>query len=288
MIRATTIREVREAVQQARREGKSIGFVPTMGYLHDGHLRLVDTARRENGLVVASVFVNPLQFGPNEDLQRYPRDLERDAHLLMQHRCDVLFAPSVEEMYPRPMETVVDVARLGQPLCGRSRPTHFRGVATVVAKLFHIVGPDRAYFGRKDGQQVAVIRRMVEDLNFPVEIVDVPTVREPDGLALSSRNVYLTPEERAHATVLYRALQWARGRILEGVRSGPELARGMAEIIGAEPGVRMDYAEVVHTDTLEPLEHLEGRVMLAVAAYVGKARLIDNLQLTIRGDEVLE
>jgi pantoate--beta-alanine ligase len=252
-----------------------------MGYLHEGHLALVEAARRAGDFVVASIFVNPLQFGPSEDFERYPRDLEHDLHLLAEHKCDLVFTPDASEMYPRPIETKVVQPALSQRLCGRSRPTHFEGVTTVVAKLFHIVQPDRAYFGQKDGQQVVLIRRMVEDLNFPVEIVTVPTVREPDGLAKSSRNVYLTDEERPHATVLYRALQWAKQEIEAGERSAQRIAEGMRSRISAEPLVRLDYAEVVSADTLEPLETLRGRVMLAVAAYVGKARLIDNELLEV-------
>jgi pantoate--beta-alanine ligase len=281
MRHVTTIAEVREALAPARRAGQRIGFVPTMGYLHEGHLALVEAARRDNDLVVVSIFVNPLQFGPKEDFDRYPRDIERDLRMLQAAGCDLVFTPSVEEMYPRPMVTRVVQPELSQRLCGRSRPGHFDGVTTVVSKLLHIVGPDRAYFGQKDGQQVVLVRRMVEDLNFPVEIITVPTVREPDGLAKSSRNVYLTPEERQHATVLYRALQAARRQIEEGERSAARVAEIMRATIEAEPLVRLDYAEVVSADTLEPMTELSGRVMLAVAAYVGKARLIDNEQLVI-------
>ncbi|GGJ05038.1 pantothenate synthetase [Alicyclobacillus cellulosilyticus] len=276
-----TIAEVRAAVRAARQAGQRVGFVPTMGYLHEGHLALVAAARRDNDLVVVSIFVNPLQFGPHEDYERYPRDLARDTALLREAGCDILFAPSVEEMYPQPMATVVELPELSRPLCGRSRPTHFRGVSTVVCKLFHIVEPDRAYFGQKDGQQLAIIRRMVADLNMPVEVVAIPTVREPDGLAKSSRNVYLTPEERPHATVLYRALMWAKARIDAGERDAAQVAAGMRAMIEAEPMVRLDYAEVVDMATLQPLARIQGDVMLAVAAYVGKARLIDNLPLTI-------
>jgi pantoate--beta-alanine ligase len=282
-----TIRDIRAAIRQARADGKSVGLVPTMGYLHAGHMSLVDRARRDNDLVVVSTFVNPLQFGPNEDYERYPRDPDRDKALLMEHGCDILFAPSVTEMYPRPLATVIELPEMSRTLCGRSRPTHFRGVTTVVTKLFNIVQPDRAYFGRKDGQQAAIIARMVADLNMPVEIVTVPIVREADGLAMSSRNVYLTPEERPHATVLYRSLSWARDQVLAGERSAANLRRGVEEQIAAEPGVRIDYVEVVSLDDLQPIEQLQGRVMLAVAAYVGKARLIDNLQLTVEGDTVV-
>jgi pantoate--beta-alanine ligase len=286
MIKIERIQELRDRLCQSRREGNSIGYVPTMGFLHEGHMQLVDAAKRDNDVVVVSIFVNPLQFGPNEDLEQYPRDLERDMALLNEHGCDILFYPPVDEMYPQPMATVVDLAELGKPLCGQTRPIHFRGVSTVVCKLFNIVQPDFAYFGQKDGQQLAVIRRMVQDLSMSVQIRSVETVREPDGLAKSSRNVYLTDAERPHATVLARALQAARQRIENGERDGAVLAQEMAGTISTEPGVRLDYAEVVSLNTLQPAEHLEGPVMLAVAAFFEKARLIDNVQLTVNGDSV--
>ncbi|WP_067930105.1 pantoate--beta-alanine ligase [Alicyclobacillus kakegawensis] len=276
-----TIAEIRQAVATARREGKTVGLVPTMGFLHDGHMRLVDTARQENDLVVVSIFVNPLQFGPNEDFDRYPRDAERDKAMLAEHRCDIVFMPGVDEMYPRPPETVIELPRMSETLCGRSRPGHFRGVATVVSKLLHIVQPDRAYFGRKDAQQAAIILRLVEDLNMPVQIVTVPTVRDADGLAKSSRNVYLTPEERRHATVLYRSLNQAKEAILAGERSAAKLVREMRASVEAEPGVRLDYADIVSLSDLQPVDKLEGEVLLAVAAYVGETRLIDNLQMNV-------
>lgn len=286
MIIIERIAELRNTLNKLRREGKTIGYVPTMGYLHEGHMRLVDTARKNNDVMVTSIFVNPLQFGPNEDLASYPRNLERDAALLEEHGCDILFHPTVEEMYPRPMATVVDLPNLGKPLCGQTRPIHFRGVATVVCKLFQIVQPDNAYFGQKDGQQVAIIRRMVDDLSIPVTIVTVPTVREPDGLAKSSRNVYLQGDERQHATVLSRALQSALNLLQDGERDGRRIAVGMAEMVSAEPGVRLDYAEIVHLDTLQPATTVKGDVMLAIAAFVGKARLIDNLQLRVTAGSV--
>ncbi|GMA51113.1 pantothenate synthetase [Alicyclobacillus contaminans] len=252
MIQVTRIEDLRNHLLPLRKSGRRIALVPTMGYLHEGHMALVDAARAANDVVVASVFVNPLQFGPNEDYAKYPRDLQRDAALLEQHGCDVLFAPSVEEMYPKPMATYVEVPSLSTPLCGRTRPGHFRGVATVVTKLFHIVQPDTAYFGQKDGQQVAVIRRMVEDLNMPIDIVAVPIVREPDGLAKSSRNIYLTPEERPHATVLYRALQRGLELLQSGERRPDVVRAAMADLVSSEPGVRLDYAEAVSMDTLTP------------------------------------
>lgn len=281
MVIAETIHSVREYVNEAKRAGKSIGLVPTMGYLHEGHMALVDTARSQNDVVVASIFVNPLQFGQNEDLGNYPRDLDRDRQLLATHHCDLVFAPSVTEMYPRPMFTSVVAPELSKPLCGRTRPSHFQGVATVVSKLLNIVQPTRAYFGQKDAQQAVVIRRMVEDLNFPVEIVTVPIVRESDGLAKSSRNIYLTSEERPHATVLYRTLQFAKEEIERGARNAEQLAAAMRQKIDSEPMVRCDYAEVVDAETLVPLDQLKGNMLVAVAAFVGKARLIDNFMITV-------
>jgi len=276
MITIETIADLRQHVNEAKLAGKSVGFVPTMGYLHEGHMALIVAARSENDFLVASIFVNPLQFGPGEDLAGYPRDFARDEQLLQQHGVDLLFVPSATEMYPQPMATLVAVGELSQHLCGRSRPTHFQGVATVVSKLFHIVQPTRSYFGQKDAQQVVVIRRMVEDLNFPVEIVTVPIVREHDGLAKSSRNIYLTADERPHATILYQTLRFAEEQIRDGERSGPRLAEAMRSRIRSETDVRLDYAEVVSIDTLEPVTVISGTVLLAVAAYVGKARLIDN------------
>ncbi|MFB5191736.1 pantoate--beta-alanine ligase [Alicyclobacillus fastidiosus] len=283
-----TIDRLREVVRAARADGKRIGLVPTMGYLHEGHLSLVEAAKHQADFVVVSIFVNPLQFGPSEDLDKYPKDLERDIALLTdQGHCDVVFTPTVQEMYPMPMATSVELPELAKFLCGKTRPTHFQGVATVVSKLFHIALPDVAFFGQKDGQQLAVIRRMVKDLNFPIEVVGVPTVREADGLAKSSRNVYLTPEERAHATILYQALCWARERIANGDTSGRELSDGMRQIVAQDGIGRVDYAEVVSMDTLAPIERLEGDVMIAIAVYFGKARLIDNLQLRIENGRIV-
>jgi len=276
-----TIIALRAELDAARQQRKTIGFVPTMGYLHEGHMSLVDHARQDNDVVVASIFVNPLQFGPTEDFAAYPRDLDADMKILKQHGCDILFAPSVDEMYPRAMATTVDVAQLGHHLCGQSRPTHFQGMATVVAKLFHMTMPNRAYFGQKDGQQVLIVRRMVEDLNMPVEVIAVPTVREQSGLAKSSRNSYLTDEQRTAASVLYRALSWAKAEIQSGVRNAAVIRRGMVEILATEPLVRLDYAEIVDVVTIAPVEQIQDTVMVAVAVYIGKARLIDNLLLTI-------
>ncbi|WP_448594363.1 pantoate--beta-alanine ligase [Thermoflexus hugenholtzii] len=255
------------------------GFAPTMGYLHEGHLSLVRRARAENDRVAVSIFVNPTQFGPHEDYARYPRDLERDLRLLEPLGVDLVFVPSVEEMYPPGFQTWVIVEEVSRPLEGASRPGHFRGVATVVAKLFNILQPDRAYFGQKDAQQTVVIRRMVQDLNIPVEIVICPTVREPDGLAMSSRNTYLSPEERRAATVLFRALQAAKARYEAGERDAEGLREAMREVIRAEPLARIDYVSVAHPETLQELERVEGPALLSLAVYIGTTRLIDNLML---------
>ncbi|MDI6710659.1 MAG: pantoate--beta-alanine ligase [Bacillota bacterium] len=271
-----TIAEVRDFVREARARGP-VGLVPTMGYFHEGHRALMRKAREMCPTVTVSIFVNPLQFGPQEDLAAYPRDFERDLATAAEEGVDAVFTPSVEEMYPAPQAAFVDIAELTGVLCGRSRPGHFRGVATVVAKLFNIVGPDYALFGQKDAQQLAVIRRMVRDLNFPVEIVAVPTVREADGLAASSRNVYLTPEEREEATILFRALHWGKQTITGGERDPQRVARLMAETINGMPGARLDYAEVLSWPDLNPLATIEGEVLLAVAAWFGRARLIDNM-----------
>ncbi|MER3469694.1 MAG: pantoate--beta-alanine ligase [Thermoflexus sp.] len=255
------------------------GFVPTMGYLHEGHLSLIRRARAENDHVAVSIFVNPTQFGPHEDYNRYPRDLERDLRLLEPLQVDLVFVPSVEEMYPPGFQTWVIVEELSRPLEGASRPGHFRGVATVVAKLFNIVQPDRAYFGQKDAQQAVVIRRMVRDLNFPVEIVVCPTVREPDGLAMSSRNTYLSPQERQAATILFRALQAAKARYEAGERDGERLREAMREVLRGEPLARVDYVSVADPETLEELSRVEGPALLSLAVYIGNTRLIDNLLL---------
>lgn len=284
----TRIAEVRAALAPHRGAGQRIGFVPTMGFLHDGHLALVRRARAECPVVVVSVFVNPLQFGPGEDYHRYPRDPARDRALLAAAGVDYLFMPPVEEMYPGGESwTVVDLPRLAAPLCGRSRPGHFRGVATVVCKLLNIVRPDRAYFGEKDYQQLLVVRRMVEDLNMEVAVVGVPTVREPDGLALSSRNTYLSPAGRVAARSLSQALGEGRRLVLDlGERDPRRVRATMWARLEAEPLVRPDYAEVVDAETLESLPEVRGRVLLAVAAYVESARLIDNMVLQVPGARV--
>jgi len=263
-----------------RETGKQIGLVPTMGYLHEGHLSLVRQARAENDLVVVSIFVNPIQFGPSEDLASYPRDFERDSQLLAAEDTDVIFAPTVEQMYPPESVTFVEVTGdLTKGLCGARRPGHFRGVTTVVSKLFNIVRPHRAYFGQKDAQQLVVIQRMVADLNFGIDIVPMPIVREPDGLAMSSRNRYLSPDERQAATVLYRALQHAKARIKSSVRSAAEIIASMQSVINQEKSAKVDYIEIVDANHLQPVGAIRGEVLIALAVYFGKTRLIDNLRV---------
>jgi len=272
-----TIDSVRQWVRAQR--GRPIHFVPTMGYFHEGHLSLMRRARADGGAVIVSIFVNPLQFGPNEDLARYPRDFERDRQMAESVGVEAIFCPTVEEMYPAGYQTEVCVKKLSQPLCGRSRPGHFEGVATVVLKLFHIVTPDRAYFGMKDYQQLRIIQQLTRDMNLPIEIVPCPIVREADGLAMSSRNVYLTPDERAAATVLYRSLQWAQAQYAAGERDAARLRTGVHEQIAAEPLARIDYVAVVDAETLQPIERLERPTLVALAVFFGAARLIDNCLL---------
>ena len=280
-----TIDEMRAASGAARRAGKRLGFVPTMGALHQGHLSLVRAARASCDVVVASIFINPTQFGPNEDLAKYPRSFERDRELLEREGVDFLFAPTVEEMYPtaadrsvRPTTvTWVTVEQLSDRLDGRSRPGHFRGVTTIVAKLFHIVEPKVAFFGQKDAAQVAIIRRMVRDLNLPVEITVCPIVREPDGLAMSSRNAYLDPEQRRQALVLHRALLRITQLAESGEQSAASLIAAAREVFAQEKSVRPDYVEIVDPETLDPVDDISSGALAAVAAYVGVTRLIDNI-----------
>jgi len=279
MQRIASVAGMRAAAAKERVAGRRIGFVPTMGALHAGHLSLIDLARPRSDTVIASVFVNPTQFSPGEDFDRYPRDLERDSRLLAQAGADILFAPSAEEMYPPGASTYVNVEGLSDRLCGRSRPGHFRGVATVVSKLFHIVGPHVAVFGQKDAVQVAVIRRMVRDLDLDVEIIGAPIVREPDGLAMSSRNRYLGGEERQPALSLYRALTQAQKAFAGGEKDTARLREIMAALLRAAPGVSLEYAEIVDADSLLPVESVRPGALLAVAAKVGTTRLIDNIVL---------
>jgi len=273
--------ELRNILKEHRREGKSIGFVPTMGFLHEGHLSLIRKARQENDLVVVSIFVNPTQFGEGEDYGTYPRDLARDMEGCKQTGVDIVFAPDAKEMYAADSTTFVDMDRLTDRLCGASRPGHFRGVMTVVSKLFNIVRPDRAYFGQKDAQQVLVIKRMVQDLDFDVQIVEVPIAREADGLAMSSRNTYLSPQEREAALVLSQALFDAKRRIEGGERDGDVIRAGIIQRISAQPLARLDYAEVVDDKTLEPLREIRGGVLIALAVRIGATRLIDNIKLEV-------
>lgn len=274
-----TIPDVRAALKDARVIRKRVGLVPTMGALHEGHLSLVRAAKKQCDAVVVSIFVNPTQFGPTEDLAKYPRQMERDRALLEEEGVDILFAPSVEEIYGSGSITWVLVEGLSEKLDGRSRPGHFRGVATVVAKLFNIIEPQIAFFGQKDAAQLAVIRRMVRDLNFPVEIIAGAIVREPDGLAMSSRNAYLSPEERRRALVLQRSLRRAEAEFQSGQRIAAKLISAALEVLASEPQVAIDYLEVVHPDTLEPVERITQTALLAIAARVGSTRLIDNVVL---------
>ena len=272
----TTVDGVRKQVKEWRKEGLSVGLVPTMGYLHEGHKSLIDKAVAENDRVVVSVFVNPIQFGPTEDLASYPRDLDRDAELCEKAGANVIFHPEDSEMYFDDFCTYVDMDDLTKGLCGKTRPTHFRGVCTVVSKLFHIVAPDRAYFGQTDAQQLAVIRRMVRDLNFDLEIVGCPIVREADGLAKSSRNTYLSTEERTAATVLHEGLTAGEDLLKSGEKDAAKVVAEIRKVIENEPLAKIDYVELVDWNTLKPVETVSGEVLCAVAVYIGKTRLIDN------------
>jgi pantoate--beta-alanine ligase len=274
-----TIDDMRAASTAARREGKRLGFVPTMGALHEGHLSLVRRAKANGDVVAVSIFVNPLQFGPSEDLAKYPRSFERDREFLEKEAVDILFAPKPEEMYPAGAVTYVTVEGLSEKLCGKSRSGHFRGVTTVVAKLFHIVEPDLAFFGQKDAAQTTIIRRMVRDLNLPVEIVVCPIVREPDGLAMSSRNAYLNPQERTSALVLHRALTQVETRFDQGERNAAALTHAARQLLALESTVRLDYFEIVDPATLDPMQELTSPALVAVAAVLGNTRLIDNILL---------
>ncbi|MBV8632455.1 MAG: pantoate--beta-alanine ligase [Silvibacterium sp.] len=274
-----TVEEARSDLRELRAGGRSVGLVPTMGALHDGHISLVRAARAHCDEVAVSIFVNPTQFGPNEDFTRYPRTWDADCALLKSEQVDLLFAPSSEEMYPRGSSTFIEVADMSDRLDGASRPGHFRGVATVVAKLFQIIEPDKAFFGQKDAAQVAVLRKMVRDLNFNLELVVCPIVREPDGLALSSRNRYLSTEERKQALVLSRALRHVEEESERGITDSSRLIRSAGEVLAQEPSVRIDYCRIVDPDTLEDLADTSSGALAAVAAFVGSTRIIDNLLL---------
>ena len=275
----TSPEEMQAACQEVRRQGKRLGLVPTMGALHEGHLSLVRMARIQMQVVAVSIFVNPLQFAPSEDYENYPRGLDQDRQILEAERADLVFVPAPEAMYPRTQAAYVTVEGLSDKLCGRSRPGHFRGVTTVVAKLLNIVRPTAAYFGQKDGAQVAIIRRMVRDLNFGTEIVVAPTVRAADGLALSSRNAYLNEEQRKSATVLYRALASIQTLADRGERSAELLRQEGHRVLSREPSARLDYLEIVDPETLDPVEDVSKEALVAIAAYLGTTRLIDNIVL---------
>jgi pantoate--beta-alanine ligase len=278
---AATVEAVRQHVADARRRGLSVGLVPTMGALHEGHASLIRAARAESGFVVVSIFVNPAQFGPHEDLARYPRPLEKDLELCGREGVDLAFVPDVPTMYPPGFRTYVEVHELQDVLEGASRPGHFRGVATVVLKLFNIVRPDIAYFGQKDAQQARIIQQLVRDLDVPVAVCVCPIVRSADGLALSSRNQYLDADQRRRATILSQALAEARARVEAGERDGLAVQRALAARLAAAPGAVLDYAAVVDADTLRPIERLQGRVLVAVAVKFGTTRLIDNVVLDL-------
>lgn len=271
-----TISEVRNEVKNWRKHGLSVGLVPTMGYLHEGHKSLIDRACKENDKVVVSVFVNPTQFGPGEDLATYPRDIQRDAALCEDAGAALIFNPEPEEMYFDDFHTYVTMESLSDELCGKTRPIHFRGVCTVVSKLFHIVAPDRAYFGQKDAQQLAIIKRMVRDLNFDIEIVGCPIVREADGLAKSSRNTYLNPEERKAALVLNKAVGLGQELIQKGERNADVIVEKMKQLIEEEPLAKIDYVQAVDAISIQPVAEIKGTVLVAMAVYIGKTRLIDN------------
>lgn len=276
MIISESVQEVRNVTANWKKRGFSVGLVPTMGYLHPGHISLIERARKENDMVVVSIFVNPIQFGPNEDLDKYPRDMAHDREVCEKAGAELIFAPQPSEMYPCENLAFVDIRGLGDGLCGAKRPGHFRGVCTVVSKLFNIVLPDRAYFGEKDAQQLAIIKRMVKDLNFGTMIVSCPIVREPDGLAMSSRNLYLSPEERKAALSISRSLSAAKELMRKGEKDAVKIRETIVAGISAEPLARIDYAEIVDSADLSPVQRIEKPVLAAVAVYFGKTRLIDN------------
>lgn len=275
------ISTLRQHIKNARKQGKTVGFVPTMGYLHEGHLSLLRKAKEENDIAVLSIFVNPLQFGIGEDYEEYPRDLENDATLAESAGCDLIFAPTVREMYPKGYATYVDVERLTEGLCGASRPGHFRGVTTVVTKLFNCVTPDNTYFGQKDAQQALVIQHMAKDLNMDLTVRIQPTIREADGLAMSSRNTYLSDAERKAAVILSQSLFAAKEKVENGERDADALQSLIRERISAEPLAQIDYITVVDTEEVKPVKQITGRTLIALAVRFGKTRLIDNIILEV-------
>ena len=272
-----SISSVKKQIKKAKKNGQRVGFVPTMGYLHDGHLSLVREAVKECDIVIASIFVNPSQFGAGEDYSRYPRDLKRDLRLAQQAKVDIVFTPSVKSMYSNGCQAYVSVEKLSKVLCGISRPAHFKGVTTVVAKLFNIVEPDTAYFGQKDAQQAIIIDRMIKDLNMNVRLKMLPIIREKDGLAMSSRNIYLNKTDRKNAAVLYKSLKEAKRLINSGIRNSKKIIRVMQKMISSTPGARIDYISIVDTEGLKPAKEIKGRLLIALAVYFGKTRLIDNI-----------
>ncbi len=276
-----TVDEVRAQVKEWRKEGLSVGLVPTMGYLHEGHQSLIKKSVEQNDRTVVSVFVNPMQFGPTEDLESYPRDLEADAKLVESTGGDLIFNPEPEEMYKDGFCSFVNMTGLPDALCGLTRPVHFKGVCTVVNKLFNIVKPDRAYFGEKDAQQIAIIMRMVKDLNMDIEIVGCPIIREADGLAKSSRNIYLTPEERKAAVILSKSVALGKKMVAEGEKDAKKIVTAMKELINSEPLATIDYVEMVDMDTMKAIDEVKGHVLCAMAVKFGKARLIDNFIETL-------
>lgn len=276
----TTVKEVREIVKAWKKEGKTVGFVPTMGYLHEGHQSLMERAA-ENDKVVVSIFVNPMQFGPTEDLASYPRDLEHDSTLCERAGVDLIFHPEPEEMYAPDFSTFVDMSVLTEELCGLSRPVHFRGVCTVVSKLFHIVTPDRAYFGQKDAQQLAVIKHMVRDLNMDIEVVGCSIVRESDGLAKSSRNTYLNKEERQAALIVSQSIRLGEEMVRSGEKDAKKIIQAMSDLAAQEPLAKIDYIKIVDALSMQPVEKIEKGILTAVAIYIGKTRLIDNFSFEI-------
>jgi pantoate--beta-alanine ligase len=281
MIIEKDIQNIRRIIKEAKSQGKTVGFVPTMGYLHRGHISLVEQAKRENGFVVMSIFVNPTQFGEGEDFEAYPRDMERDSQMAKEAGVDVLFNPNAEQIYPKGYKTFVDVEQITHSLCGASRPGHFRGVSTVVAKLFNIVKPDKAYFGQKDAQQVSVITQMVRDLNMDIGIVPCPIVREEDGLAMSSRNAYLNTEQRKAALILSKALFMAKEIINNGEQNAYRIKQAIAEKIQTEPLANIDYIKIVDAIELINIDQIKGDILIALAVRIGKTRLIDNIRMVV-------
>lgn len=275
------ISEIKSQIKEWKRQGLSIGLVPTMGYLHEGHQSLIERAVKENDRVVVSIFVNPIQFAPGEDLESYPRDIKKDTVLCEQTGAHLIFNPTPEEMYPNGFSTNVAMNGLTKELCGKTRPTHFGGVCTVVSKLFNITAPDRAYFGEKDAQQLAIIKRMVKDLNFDLEIVGCPIVREEDGLAKSSRNTYLNATERKAALILSKAISLGKEMVKNGERSSAAVIKAMTEKIETEPLAKIDYVNIVNAENIEPIDTISGSILAAIAVYIGKTRLIDNFMITV-------